>query len=511
MCESSSIGVSLSVLFGNFFARERKISKRSAQRYLYAISRLDEFLDCDSKSSDLNKETLELFAQFISIHGENTKHLKPLIELWQFAYEHELATCPDKLTQVCTLRESSKRCRNRLDWQFRFRYLPRRKLRSLHQDAEREYLYAIRSFDDFLQRPCELADVDEAVLLDFDEWMTKQGRCQSTRKKLRNCLRRIAERRLPKATATRRDTIDGREVSASLLHFLETSYKPRRLKGSTRHTLRKYKTAVHRFAKFLEEVPTFDHLDDELLVEWIDSMTSVDDLAVATAESYAQHIRSLWTFAWKKGYVELGPTTKRQHGHQREPIAYSEAEVQRLFETVRSLEGRVRNTPACNWWFALALVLYYTGTRVGAALSLRWEDVNEDDQTVLIRADRQKTGKELRRRVSPATMEAIRKLKNGGGQLVFDWPLSRDRFHSKSREIFLHAGFPDDRRYRWHGLRRTHGTLVAARLGDFAAAESLQHSSVQTFRKSYRDSTRIPGTDVVSILPDPYSFNKDVA
>lgn len=287
-----------------------------------------------------------------------------------------------------------------------------------------------------------------------------------------------------------------------LLHQLFSEYRSTRLLTAKPHTVRKYRYAIGRFERWIGHVPQVIHLSDVTLAEFRFALIT-DGLARATANSYVQHLVALWNYAWRRGYVSTGPTIKDLPEIHREPVAFDVDQIGRILEATRVAKYDIAGIPANMWWRALFLVLYDTGWRVGAAMSVQWSDVRPGDQTVMVRGENQKSLKDSRKPVSNEAITALLAIQEPRRRLVWPWDRHPGYFWTKAREIFLAANIPDDRRFRMHCFRKTHGTLVAARLGDHAAADSLQHSSVQTFRRHYRDASKIDGQNVLDALPRP--------
>jgi len=131
-----------------------------------------------------------------------------------------------------------------------------------------------------------------------------------------------------------------------------------------------------------------------------------------------------------------------------------------------------------------------------------------DDQGFLrIAAELQKhlgeTCHELRR----DTLEAIRRLPEH--ELLFPWPYAKRQIWLRyERDILGPAGllqrgdFPDYRNLKFHKLRRTSASHLAAVAGEYAAMQHLGHGNIETTRKSYLDpSIALPRESAAKILP----------
>lgn len=279
-------------------------------------------------------------------------------------------------------------------------------------------------------------------------------------------------------------------------------YRDCRLLHSHPNTYRKYCYAIQKLGRHIGRRPTTSELDDDTLIRFRAAMLN-DGLSRATANSYVGHLVALWNFAFRRGFVGTGPTVKEIAEVHREPVSLTLDEFSTLLHAAGRLNYSITDIPARDWWRSLFLTLYDTGWRVSAARSVLWCDVSLNDATLLVRGEFQKTLRDSRKDVSAETIDAIRAIAEPRRREVWPWDRNPAYFWQLAKKIFLAAGLPDDRRYWCHAIRRTHGTLVAARLGDFAAADSLQHASVATFRRHYRDSSQIDSRQVLDALPRP--------
>jgi len=125
-------------------------------------------------------------------------------------------------------------------------------------------------------------------------------------------------------------------------------------------------------------------------------------------------------------------------------------------------------------------------------LSLRWDDVDYDACTLLIRAPNHKLRRDKLLWLPASAMRRIRRLPSHRRRLVWDWPYGRRWFFVMARRIIERAGVPCPKRgnHLFHRLRRTSGTLVEANGGD--GARHLGNSR-SVFERHYLDARRLCG------------------
>ena len=132
-------------------------------------------------------------------------------------------------------------------------------------------------------------------------------------------------------------------------------------------------------------------------------------------------------------------------------------------------EALLRVSAEIDWRFRVALVLAHeTGHRIGAIRKLRWCDIDFEDQTILWRAEHEKTGYEHR---TPVTAEAIRALeearshsRGAGDTPVLFTPrdpsmcVRRPQAAAWWKSAERRAGLEPKRGRGWHSLRRKFAT-----------------------------------------------------
>ena len=125
----------------------------------------------------------------------------------------------------------------------------------------------------------------------------------------------------------------------------------------------------------------------------------------------------------------------------------------------------------------MVLLLFDTGLRLRAALSIERGNVDLSTGWLSVLAETQKQKVEEKHRVTMQTTDALRAIWLPPRGLLFPWPFEKKQVWPKLREILRRAGLPTTRRDLFHKFRRTTASHIAAKAGIDAAARQLGHSS----------------------------------
>lgn len=274
--------------------------------------------------------------------------------------------------------------------------------------------------------------------------------------------------------------------------YFNDVYFPLALGNRRPRTIELYAVVLRDFKRFLGRRPLLADLNDLTVARYLGWLRSRDK-APNTVDQRRDKLLALWRYAAKRGDVKKWPTLPPELVPEREPEAWLEHEMQRLFDAAGRAEGFVGKFTASCWWPALLLVLWDTSERIGAVMSIEWKHVDLDTGWLLIMAEDRKGGRRDRRyRLSAETCEALRLILQPDGK-VFLWPRDMTLIYDDYRKILVAAGLPTDRNCMFHRVRRTVASYYEAGGGN--ATELLGHTS-RKVTEAYLDK-RVVG------VPDP--------
>lgn len=278
-----------------------------------------------------------------------------------------------------------------------------------------------------------------------------------------------------------------------LTELLDDIYSP--LRGISPRSATLYRYTLNAFSEHLGRAANLSDLEELAVARFLSQR--MESRAPATAAKDRAQLRALWEMAARRGLVKTWPAIRRIRVPERVPEAWLIDEVRRLLEAARQEPGQVAGVPAGDFWRGLVWLLYETGERVSAAMSLEWRDVRPD--SVLYRAETRKGGtRDVLRSITPACFAALETIRRPR-EHVFAWHLSRGMLWYRLGRICRRAGLPSDRRSKFHRIRRTTASHYAAAGGD--AQRLLDHSSPAVTRR-YLDPRILPSVRASDVLPE---------
>jgi integrase len=210
-------------------------------------------------------------------------------------------------------------------------------------------------------------------------------------------------------------------------------------------------------------------------------------------------ILAQWRFLQRKGIVSTYPEVRRLPEPTRIPKAWLTSEAERLLVACSETDGMIAGISAANWWYAIHLVIYDTGERIGAVLGLRWDDLDVDTGWLTIRAELRKGKKNpLMRKLRPGTLESLRAMILPKRDVIFAWDRNFTQLFPHYKKIRERAGLATDRRSGFHRMRRTVASYFKAAGGD--ATELLDHSA-RSVTQAYLDPRIVTQVQAMDLLP----------
>jgi integrase len=274
--------------------------------------------------------------------------------------------------------------------------------------------------------------------------------------------------------------------------YLTDVYAP--LRGLGARSISLYQYTIAAFSDFIGHAATVGDLEELAVARFLAARLA--GKAAATVAKDRAQLHALWQMAARRGLSKTWPEIRRVRVPERVPEAWMADEVRRLIDAASQERGMIEGVPAGDFWNALVRLLYETGERVSAVMSVEWNDIKAD--SVLYRAETRKgQTRDILRTITPscsAALESIRRPR----RLVFAWPLSKSMLWYRMGRICKRAGLPHDRRSKFHRIRRTTASHYAAAGGD--AQRLLDHSS-PAVTKRYLDPRILQEIRASDVLP----------
>jgi integrase len=190
---------------------------------------------------------------------------------------------------------------------------------------------------------------------------------------------------------------------------------------------------------------------------------------------------------------------------RRPPRCWTIEEFALLVGTAAKQTGLIDGTDISRsvWWTALLLFLYDSGARVGAALAIRWADVDLQRGCVSLDADNAKTGLGQSVTISPQTIVWLRRMQDAKQEMVWPMAFSRTTLWRHLQVMLEACGLPVDRKSKFHRIRKTHATYLAIGASLEAAQRGLGHTSARMTTESYIDPRLFRSVSAADVIPRP--------
>lgn len=270
--------------------------------------------------------------------------------------------------------------------------------------------------------------------------------------------------------------------------FLTTVYVPLKLRGRSPESVRLLRHAINQFSKFLGRTATLDDFEDLVVSQFL--AKRAERLAPESVARERSGLIALWNLAQARGLVRLRPCVAPELVPEKTPRALTEEELQRVFDVASRLTGWVGPVPANVFFPTLIAVLFYSGERITATLSIPREKYR---RPWLIVPPHTRKGKRKERvyELPPWVCDMVeRLLAYHHAPTIFFWGCSMTALRKRWKTITRRAGLGDSREVQFHVMRKSTASHLEAAGGD--ATGYLGHSSDAVTRRNYLDP-RITG------------------
>lgn len=255
----------------------------------------------------------------------------------------------------------------------------------------------------------------------------------------------------------------------------ETLYRPANLRSASEKTIKLWKVALRHFSRHLGHSASLDDLHDDLLNSFVIFRLSRDLVQPPTVNRDLASLLALWRWCHRKNIVHRWPDVKLELEPRRIPICWTQAEFSRLLATAKKARGRIGEVPAAQWWTAILLLCFDSGERIGAVTTLEWNDLDLDSRWAVFRAETRK-GRDADSlvRFAKDTATSLAELPRVSRR-VFHWPYTPSYLWTRFGKLLDAAGLPNDRRRKFHCIRRTMASHAEAAGAN--ATDLLRHAS----------------------------------
>ena len=251
-------------------------------------------------------------------------------------------------------------------------------------------------------------------------------------------------------------------------------------------TRKDYRREIGCFSRWLERPAVVADLCDDTVSAFV--AARLESVSAATARKGLATLLCLWRLAWRRRFLNDAPRDLPEISPPRSlPRAWSAVDLDRLLDAFAAAVPRRGWGPA--HWRALVLVVYDSGLRISAALSVPVAAFDARRRTICVAAAAQKQGAETEHVLHPQTVAALVAMRAApptvgtakwgpvARQRLFPWPVHPRKLWIWFDAVCRAADLPHGPRDKFHRLRRTSYTHVYAALGLQAATDHAGHSS----------------------------------
>jgi integrase len=267
----------------------------------------------------------------------------------------------------------------------------------------------------------------------------------------------------------------------TLTQFLETTYRPLRLRGKSENSVRLLLHAIRQFSKWLRRDAELLDFDDLVVSQFLEARAA-KGLSPWSVERERNGLLALWRCAADRRLVEMRPNVQPEVLPEREPRAFTVPELEALYAAAESTTGWVGPVRASAWWPALIMFLYESGERVDAALHVPM-DCYERPFVRVPAGVRKGKRKERNYELTPATCDLIDIAAKHDEPTVFLFPYDESTLYNQYGKITVRAGLGNGRDVKFHAIRKSTASHLAAAGMD--ACQAMGHSSDRVTRKHY--------------------------
>lgn len=264
------------------------------------------------------------------------------------------------------------------------------------------------------------------------------------------------------------------------LSDLANCYIGRKLRGGNYASAQRYHATIDETEFLLDRPALISDLTNET-IEAVAWQVKENGRAANTANGYRKALVALANFAFKCGILKTAPDVPKLVVPRKAPIGWTRKQLAILWDACKRQTGTIGPVPAADWLVALHNVLWDTGERITGALSARWQRLDSESRFLTIEAQYRKGKTEdLTKRLSPATMVSLEKIRLPERELIFEMHFSYSALIWRYKRMLKSCGLPHTREYKFHAIRRTSSSFLKVAGGN--PTDFLLHSDPSVTR-----------------------------
>ena len=211
---------------------------------------------------------------------------------------------------------------------------------------------------------------------------------------------------------------------------------------------------------------------------------------------------------WK--YLDEVPEVQMPSDEKRQPSYISQDEFQEMYKAAAEMTTpKIPGVDPADYWRALITFLYLTGWRIGSSLALRWDQIEETDQGVVVYspAEQNKGKRDVQIILHPEVVRHLTPLREAKSATVFpyvefSWQIRQ--FYLLQERAAIEPRFKREGQwYGFHDFRRGFATNNVANLNTMELMQAMQHRDLATTQKYIRMAEETTAQNIASKLAVP--------
>ncbi|MBK7106672.1 MAG: tyrosine-type recombinase/integrase [Ignavibacteriae bacterium] len=246
------------------------------------------------------------------------------------------------------------------------------------------------------------------------------------------------------------------KVKTAIDRFLETKNKKKK------NTYDIYDYSLKKLSgyneKYLNDIGKND-------IDKIISSLQAEKKKEQTIITYLKHIKIFFDYCVKNRFIKSNPVIIPKAKVDNVVKIISDTELEKIFEHFKNRNKK---------HYYLLQLLFNTGLRISELLSVKWDDINYNKKTIIIRNTKGNRDEEI---ILSETTEKILNEIPREYDKIFDYK-NRQSLKAIRRELTEFG-------YTFHDFRRTYGTKCARILKPFELKKVMRHKDIRTTDKYY--------------------------
>ena len=188
---------------------------------------------------------------------------------------------------------------------------------------------------------------------------------------------------------------------------------------------------------------------------------------------------------WK--YLDEVPEVQMPRIEKRQPSYISQDEFQEMYKAAAEMTSpKIPGVDPADYWRALITFLYLTGWRIGSSVALRWDQIEETDQGVVVYspAEQNKGKRDVQSILHPEVVRHLTPLREAKSATVFAYVEFRwqvRQFRTLQERAAIEPRFKREGQwYGFHDFRRGLATNNVANLNTMELMQAMQHRDLAT-------------------------------